>query len=60
MPRDGLDDGLEEPGAGAAALEEAEEEARRVADVRELLDAERKTKMEHNNLTRKKERKIER
>ena len=28
--------------------------------IQELLDAERKTEMEHNNLTRKKERKIER
>ena len=28
--------------------------------LQELLDAERKTEMEHNNLTRKKERKIER
>lgn len=34
--------------------------AEHILKIQELLDAERKTEMEHNNLTRKKERKIER
>ena len=34
--------------------------AEHIPKIQELLDAERKTEMEHNNLTRKKERKIER
>lgn len=34
--------------------------AEHIPKIQELLDAERKAKMEHNNLTRKKERKIER
>lgn len=34
--------------------------AAHISKIQELLDAERKTEMEHNNLTRKKERKIER
>lgn len=34
--------------------------AEHIPKMQELLDAERKTEMEHNNLTRKKERKIER
>ena len=34
--------------------------AEHIPQIQELLDAERKTEMEHNNLTRKKERKIER
>lgn len=34
--------------------------AEHIPKIQELLDVERKTEMEHNNLTRKKERKIER
>ena len=34
--------------------------AEHIPKIQKLLDAERKTEMEHNNLTRKKERKIER
>ena len=34
--------------------------AEHIPKIQELLDAERRTEMEHNNLTRKKERKIER
>ena len=34
--------------------------AEHIPQIQELLDAERKTEIEHNNLTRKKERKIER
>ena len=34
--------------------------AEHIPKIQELLDAERKTEMEHNNVTRKKERKIER
>ena len=34
--------------------------AEHISKIQELLDAERKTEMEHNNLRRKKERKIER
>ena len=34
--------------------------AERIPQMQELLDSERETEMEHNHLTRKKERKIER